>query len=154
MSLTIASLEFVIPRRWYLIIVDVSAICGFKINNERSGDWGSDVNMSTELIQDETDFMTPFEPPNSSFSCTCRSNIDGMRTWQCSVRNGCSHCMTACCFEHDGWSTGMSATALSRPIRYALCRCICNNSRAYSETGLYPCQMKKLTDLFTAFKDV
>ena len=32
-----------------------------------------------------------------------------------------ARCITACCFEHEGWSKGISTTALSRPTRYALC---------------------------------
>ena len=35
------------------------------------------------------------------------------------------NCSTACCLEHDGWSTGISATFLSRPNRKPLCLCTC-----------------------------
>lgn len=73
--LTITGLELVISGRWYLLIIDVGTICGFKIDNERSVDRDLYVNMPGRSIQEGTNFTTPLEPPNSSFSCTCRSNI-------------------------------------------------------------------------------
>jgi hypothetical protein len=38
------------------------------------------------------------------------------------------HWITACCLEHEGCSRGMSVTVRSRPMRYALWRCIWSKS--------------------------
>src|SRR6267154_1462178 len=43
-----------------------------------------------------------------------------------------SRWITACCFEQEGCSMKISVTARSRPIRYALWRCIWSNSACKS----------------------
>jgi hypothetical protein len=43
----------------------------------------------------------------------------------------------ACCFEHDGWSTGKSTTLRSRPMRYALSLWMYSVCKAFSPLNGY-----------------
>jgi hypothetical protein len=82
--LTIASLELVISGYRNLLIVDESAIGRFEINNERS-DRCTSIKALSRSVWERTNFITPLEPPYSSFSLMCRSENGGIRYKHCST---------------------------------------------------------------------
>ena len=69
---TVSRSQLVKSRSWYDFVIDMRAVCGLKVNDE----WPcKDVKGMNKPMQERTNLITGFVPPNSSFSCTWRSEI-------------------------------------------------------------------------------
>lgn len=96
----VAVLDLVVARGGNFFRVDLASVGRLQVDNVRSAERDRSVcYLSRKGVRNETYLMRLFWSPNSLVSIVCRN-------W-----------MTACCFEHDGWSSGMSTTVRSRPSR-------------------------------------